>query len=29
MNINNHLQNIFDLSSANYDKYPNLWMKNI
>jgi hypothetical protein len=29
MNINNHLQNIFGLSSANYDKYPNLWMKNI
>ena len=27
--INNHLQNIFGISSANYDKYPELWMKNI
>ena len=25
----NHLQNIFGISSANFDKYPELWMKNI
>jgi hypothetical protein len=27
--IDNHLQNIFGLSSANFHKYPELWMKNI
>jgi hypothetical protein len=27
--MNNHLQNIFGISSANFDKYPELWMKNI
>ena len=26
---NNHLQNVFGISSANFDKYPELWMKNI
>jgi hypothetical protein len=24
-----HLQNIFGASSANYDKYPEIWLKNI
>ena len=28
-NHNNHLRNIFGISSANFDKYPELWMKNI
>lgn len=26
---NNHVQNVFGISSANFDKYPELWMKNI
>jgi hypothetical protein len=27
--INNHIQNIFGCSSANYNKYPEIWIKNI
>ena len=27
--INNHIQNIFGLSSLNFHNFPNLWMKNI
>ena len=27
--IEKHIQNIFGCSSANFDKYPELWMKNI
>jgi len=27
--INKHIQNIFGCSSANFEKYPELWMKNI
>ena len=25
----NHLQNMFGCSSANFDKYPEIWMSNI
>ena len=27
--IRNHIQNIFGCSSANFDKYPEIWMRNI